>query len=309
MSTPENMLDFDALDAPESELDATPPDVTPAEATPPEATPEPATPEPVVEAAERVRDPATGRFLPQAPESMPDPTKAAEPTPEEKRVIPLAAHLEERKRLQSELTELRERLARLETPPAPPAPEPDFLEDPKGYVDARTQKALDALQKVEQRTETLTQEQQVQQFLGAVAAVESEYVKQAPDYYDALAHIRAARVEQLNELFPTATREQIQNQLRVEELQAAHALMQQGRNPSEAVYRMAQKVYGYRPKSAAPAAPAMPNLPKAPVGDPSRTLGPSGGATPEPEVDELGGGPEDMNEMIGLALKERFARR
>lgn len=313
MSTPIDEM-LDSLSPEPEGADATPLDATPEDATAPvvegEKTAASEQDSPTPEQVERARDAITGRFVPQAPAAMPDPVKAAEQN--EQRVIPLAAHLEERRRLQAELRTMEERLAALEKPPAPPAPEPDFLEDPKGYVDAKTQKALDALQKVEQQAEVLTKEQQVQQFLGQVGAVEAEYVKQAPDYYDALAHIRTARAEQLAWLFPQAEPHQIQRQIRAEELEAAYSLMQQGRNPSEAVYRMAQRVYGYTPKTAAPPAPAAkPAAPATtPAGLPTATLGPSGTAPDANDLEEMGR--DDGDELagtIGQALKERFQRK
>ena len=304
MSTPDSLL-FETLDAPESELLNAEP------APEPEApAPEPAEPaEPAPPTATRERDPATGQFLPQAPAAAPDPVKAAEePAHERPQVVPLAAHLEERRRLQAELAEMRERLSKIENPPKAPEPEPDFLEDPKGYVDAKVERAQATLKQVEQKAEMGAQEAQLNRFLQHVGAIESDYVKQTPDYYDALAHVRHARSTQLAEMFPQATPEQITQQIRTEELQAAAALLQQGRNPSEVVYQMAKKVYGYAPKPTAAPTLARPAVPQAPVGDPSATLGAPGGAPESGDEAELAGD-DDINVVLNAALSERFKRR
>jgi len=302
MSTPENNL-FETLDIPDSEpsfLDATPEDATPPDATPTEVTPE------------RERDPTTGRFVPQPPASMPDPVKvaeqaAAEPAPAEpQKVIPLGAHLAERDRWQSQVAELRERLAKLEPPPAPPKPEPDFIEDPKAYIDAKVERAQEALKQIEQKVAPVEQEAQINRLLSHVGAIEGEFVKQTPDYYEAVGHVRQARAEQLTMLYPDAPREQIFEALRREELTFAAQALQAGRNPSELAYQMAQRVFGYRPK----AADAPPPPPRPKTGDPSATLGASGSAPDAGDIDEVGR--EDGDELrstLDLAIKERFNRR
>lgn len=313
MSTPiDQMIDeLSAEDA--TPLDATPEDVTaPAVEGEKSAAPEPDSTTP--EQVERARDAITGRFTPQPPPTMPDPVKAAETADQGQKVLPLAAHLEERRRWQAEMRALEERLAKIEHPPEPPKPEPDFLEDPKGYVDAKTQKALDALQKVEQKIEPVQQQAQVQQFLQVVGSVEAEYVKQAPDYYDAIAHVRALRAEQLSLVYPQATREQIAQALQQEELQFAAQALQAQRNPSELAYQMAQRVYGYRPRTEAPAAAkpqaqAQAQTPS-PAGQPTATLGPSGAAPDVADLDEMGTNDgDDLRATLDVALRERFQRR
>jgi len=302
MSTPDNLL-FESLDAPEAELLNVDPEPAPSAPEPEPA--EPAAPP----AATRERDPVTGQFLPSAPAAAPDPVKAVEePAHEKPQVVPLAAHIEERRRMQAELAELRDRLAKIESPPKAPEPEPEFIDDPKGYVDAKVGRAMESMKQVEQKAEVGAQEAQLNRFLQHVGAIEADYVKQAPDYYDALGHVRQARMTQLTEMFPQATPEQITQQIRTEELQAAAALLQQGRNPSEVVYQMAKKVYGYAPKPTAAPTLARPAVPQAPVGDPSATLGAPGGAPESGDEAELAGD-DDINVVLNAALSERFKRR
>jgi hypothetical protein len=295
MSTEPDFIE--SLDTPEAELVPLP--IAPDEAPEPVAeTPA----EPVAEAApalpvERPRDPDTGQFLPTKEKDEP-------------RVIPLAAHLEERAKLRSELRELQERLQKLEQPAKAPEPKPDFMDDPKAYIDSTVGETREELTKLKEQAEQLTQEQQLARFTQDLAAREQVFVKDTPDYFDALAHVRMARAEQIMEVYPEATPEQITETIRREELQFAAATLRQGKNPSESVYRMAQKTYGYRPKAQAPAnAPQIPNKPavaKAPVGDPSLTLGSSGGA---PADDEAGITPDDLYGELNEAIASRFGSK
>ncbi len=124
MSTPEPEF-LPTLDVTDEEFDSTPPAPEPEAEPAPAAEPAAAAPAPAPAAP---RDPATGQFLAQPPASMPDPVKAAEaPKPEEpeQRVIPLAAHLEERRQLRAEIAKLHDRLAKIETPPKAEEPPPD----------------------------------------------------------------------------------------------------------------------------------------------------------------------------------------
>ena len=128
--------------------------------------------------------------------------------------------------------------------------------------------------------------------------------KQNPDYYDALGHIRQARAEQLQEMYPQATREQISQQLRQEEINTAVTFLQQGKNPSESIYRMASKVYGYQAKSQAVQRPV---IAQAPVADPSHTLGSTGGAPTDEEAGEQNS--DETGDVLREALAARFGKR
>jgi len=298
---------FDSLDAPESELPPSLPEPAAAPAAEPAA---PAPVAPVPATIEAARDPVSGRFALKPEAAAPaEPAAPTAPTPEPAKVIPLAAHLEERTRWKSEMKALEDRLARLEKPAEPAAPEPDFVTDPKGYVDAKTERALTALKQVEERLEPVQQATELQQFLGHVAAVEGEFVRATPDYYEALEHVRQVRASQIAELYPAATQAQIAQQLLSEEVSVARQLVAQGRNPAETVYRLA-RTYGFAPKAAATpaaAAPAAPAVPKAPVADPTATLGSSAGSPAPAEEDELAG-IETAEDMLKVALRERFRK-
>lgn len=266
---------------------------TPDTATPPAAEPEKAAAEP--EKAE-----------PKAPEAK------------EARQIPLAAHLEERNKLRGEIEQMRserkaleERLARLENPPKPPAPEPDYVADPKGYVDAKVKGALEQLnaeklapltEQVEKSGKTAEQaaaESQFQRFMGDLASSEQVFIQSTPDYYDALGHLRTIRFAELQIAHPDATQEQIANAVRQEELQMAAQLMRQGRNPHDVAYQIA-KARGYTAKAAAPAAPVVSAVPAQKQLPPDQSLGAASGG---------GDAVDEEADPFETAMKEMFRKR
>jgi hypothetical protein len=238
-------------------------------------------------------------------------------------MVPVAALVAERKKWQEELAARDARLAELEQRLPKPAPEPeptppDFLEDPKGYVDAQVKQALDKLNKVEQSTTKLTEEQQqAAQFAAFAQQVDSaqqEFASKTADYQDALNHVRTARYEQLKVLAPGADEAAIVRQIQMEELTFAKSMLDAQRNPAEAIYQYARTL-GYQPKQAAAAAGSAGAAPPAagiPAFQPNaaaaaRTLGASGGTPPaaDPTQDGLG----DGLDVFDTALQERFGRR
>jgi hypothetical protein len=308
MSTnPDDFLSsLDVQDTEEMVIEAPDTEAPAAEAapeTPPEPTPD------------RARDAQTGQFVPQPPKDMPDPVKAAEAPKEERQVLPLAAHLEERRAWRKseeakdeQIRQLNERLTRLEKPAEVAAPEPDFIEDPKAYIDAKVGQVAETAKAIEQRAEALTQEQQVGRLVEALGSIESEFVKQTPDYYEALAQVREARSTQLSMLFPEATADQIRQTINREELQLGAQLLSQGRDPAATMYEQAKRVYGFRPKSAQPAPIPAPPASTRPTGDPSATLGSSGGTAADGQLEELDGGDDETPEGVLKQLRGRFQR-
>lgn len=271
-----------------------------------------ATPEPTATPAEPAAEPEKAAAKPEKPEAQ------TPPEPKEPRQIPLAAHLEERNKLRSEIEQeraarktLEERLAKLENPPKPPDPEPDYVADPKGYVDAKVKGALEKLnaeklapltEQVEKSGKTAEQaaaEGQFQRFMGDLASSEQVFMQSKPDYYDALGHIRTIRFNELQIAHPEATQEQIANAVRQEELQMAAALMRQGRNPHDVAYQIA-KARGYTPKAAAPPAPVVGTVPAQKQLPPDQSLGAGAGG---------GDAPEEEADPFDTAMKEMFRKR
>lgn len=218
-----------------------------------------------IPADEVVEAPQTGEKPDEAPqpeEKAPIESKAPAPTPEQKqkRDVPLAVFLEEKKHFtkaieerDGKIAELNARLERLENPAKP---EPDYATDPKGYIahatKAAAQEVIGKLEEtrkdigeVKDATKQTREEQAHTKFLSDVASAEESFVQSRPDYYDALAHVRKIHVAQIREFAPDATDEQIMQKIGNDELAMARAAIQQGRNPSEIVYRMAAH-YGYK---------------------------------------------------------------
>lgn len=244
----------------------------------------------------------------KAPEAKPEPKVEAKPEPKE-RTIPLAAHLEERRALKAELDAVRAEIAALKNPPKAPAPEPAYEQDPKAYTDHKVQTALEKLQALEQKTQTVEQttqqatEQVMQQrFLQDLSAAETMFVKENPDYFDAIGHIRQVRARQLQMFDPNITQEQISQVIRNEEIGMAIQLARAGRNPITTAYELAQ-AYGYQRRQPKPAEGL--DLPKVPAPKklpPEQTLGSGdGGATQEVEA--------ESQDPFEDAFKEMFARK
>lgn len=230
-------------------------------------------------------------------------------------VVPHAALHEAR----SELKQLRAKIAELESQPklsadelaalkdlretrakAQEAKDPDFLEDPKGYVDSKVTKALKKLEEVETGSKETKQTIEQQRFVQAVSSnaqqQEAEFTQKAPDYRDALTHARQVRANQLKMIYPQATEQQIAGQLLQEEFSAAAQILQSGGNVAEFAYNYA-KTLGYQPK----AAPATDTGGKQPDKDAARTLGSGGGGASNEDGEE-----GDAMPVFSAALAERF---
>jgi hypothetical protein len=262
--------------------------------------------EPPADKDPQVRD-ETGKFASdkpkeetkvEAPKEQPKPEVKAEP-----RTIPLAAHLEERKALKSEMDQLRAEIAALKNPPKAPAPIPEFQDDPKAYVDHKAQSVVERLEATSKQVEEAQKTAQMSaqqaervQFQNYLQQTEAQFVAQTPDYYDALGHIRQIRAKQLQVFDPNITQEQIRDVIIREEMGLAEQIARQGRNPSQTAYEIA-KAYGYTPKAAQQAAAAIAELPKV-AGPkqlpPDQTLG-----TGSAPVDDTTGEPDAFEQAFG----------
>lgn len=217
------------------------------------------------------------------------------------------AALEAQPRLTAEDAELLKNLRQRQQQPQEPA-DPDFLQDPKGYVDTKLTRALKKLEAAEttanETRQQLEQRNQVAEMMGVVQAHERTFVASTPDYNQALAHLRNIRTQQLQLLYPQATAAQIHQQISREELAGAHQALQAGQNPAEVVYKYAQTL-GYKPAQSTPAATPTPTPPV--DRSAARTLGSGGGGSPSSDASET----EDPLPEFTAALKERFgvARR
>lgn len=239
----------------------------------------------------------------------------AKPSDKTEKVVPLRALQEEReaaKELKRQIAELqaqpklseedRQLLAELKAAKAAQsAPkEVDFMDDPKGYVDAKVQAALDQLKAIDTKAETtssqVVQRQQYDALINAISASETAFVAENPDYYDALNHVRAVRANQIRLMDPSVDDAHIQKLIAQEELVAAHQLIQKGADPCKFAMEYA-KTIGYAKKEA-PKAETKQEADKSAV----RTMG-SGGADAPDAMDE-----DDPNAEF-LAVKAAFRRR
>jgi hypothetical protein len=254
----------------------------------------------------QVRDEA-GKFASDKPKEEAKVEAPKEQPKPEPKSIPLAAHLEEKNKLAAKLDAMERELNALKNPPKAPVPIPEFQEDPKGYIDHRTQSVVEKLEatskQIEEakRTAEMSVEQaQHVQFVNHLQQAEAMFVAQAPDYHDALTHIRQVRARQLQVFDPNITQEQIRDTIIREEMGLAKQLAMQGRNPAQVAYEIA-KAQGYTPKAAQQAAAVAPELPKV-AGPkqlpPDQTLGsasaPVADATDEPDAFE-----QAFSEMFG----------
>ena len=139
-------------------------------------------------------------------------------------------------------------------------------------------------------------------FAQTLQAAEAAFVKETPDYYDALNHVRQVRVQQLKLMAPGITDQQIAQAIGNEEMNLSMQLARDGRNPITTVYELA-KAYGYQKKQAAPSnVTQLPNVPGLKQLPPDQTLGSGDG----------GGGDEadaESKDPFAEAFAEMFGKR
>lgn len=244
---------------------------------------------------------------------------SVKPTPEQLYQNAQAAIREtrgENKALKAQLQELTAKIEALSKPPTKaeePPPEPDFLADPKAYVDDAKSKLAKLTEQIEsdkkQQTEAQQKQQQAQETWNKVIAAESEFAAATPDYYDAINHVRAIRAEQIKIEFresedrePTA--DEIGAIISVQEANGARTLIAKGKNPSKFYYEYA-KTFGYKPKAAADQATTTTATSK-PDKDAVRTMG-SGGAADSGGGDEPAGD-SPLGGLLAAAQNEHRAQ-
>jgi hypothetical protein len=233
---------------------------------------------------------------------------------------------------QSEIKELRKKISELESRPAlskeqqaaldklketeqaTKEAEPDFLADPKGYVDAKVKAALDKLEGSEKQTkeeaEKIKQQQALTNLLSATARAEASFTETTPDYHKALTHVREIRKQQLKMLYPDATDQQVGQQLASEEIAIAHQALTRNQNPAEFIYNLS-KTYGYKPPEKEKPAEQQAQQKqqqnaqaKKPADkDAARSMGSGGGDLPDNDD------PGPNTPELAVALAERFKKR
>jgi hypothetical protein len=253
----------------------------------------------------------TGKFAPK--DGKKEEPKAVEAPVEqpkhEPKTIPLAAHLEEKNKLAARLEVMERELNALKNPPKQPAPQPEFNDDPKGYIDHQAKSVVERLEatskqieEAKRTAEMSAQQAEHVQFVNYLQQAEAQFVAQTPDYHEALTHIRQIRAKQLKVFDPNINDDQVRDTIIREEMGLATQLAKQGRNPAQTAYQIAQ-AYGYTPKQAAAQQEAAPELPKV-AGPkqlpPDQTLG-SGSAPVEDAT--------DITDSFDKAFSEMFGKR
>lgn len=189
---------------------------------------------------------------------------------------------------------------------------PDFLQDPKGYVDSNLKQAIkevkEATKEAKEAKDELKQHQTLQAVITTATSQVNEFVATTADYPKAIEHVRNVRRGQLEMLYPQATADQIGAVLAREEITLASQIVTQGKNFAEFAYEYAKKM-GYQP----PKPPDPTPQPAAKKVDASavRTLG-SGGTDSEPEDDESSHPNSEFRAIQKEAREEvraRFRRR
>ena len=234
-------------------------------------------------------------------------------------MVPVRIMVEERRRLQAQIDAANQRAAEFETqlkaPPAPaadlqtPPEEIDFLEDPKGYIDAHTKALATEVVRLREVNEAMTNAQSRQQaesaFRSAVAQSESAFVTDNPDYFSALAHARTVRASQLTITNPEYGPNELTRQITAEENALSMRAFQTERSPAKLLVEYA-KTLGWLPGQQAPAGRALPANTQADDDLAARraaagSLGAGGGGGFEPEF-------AGQIDPLAQAMRERYGR-
>ena len=188
------------------------------------------------------------------------------PEPEEEakqeKNVPLAALEGERRKRQqleqdlnstkeklTELAELREEMKQWkQAQHNVQHPQPDYWEQPKGYVDAQVEKASKSIDDVKQSNEELRQQveyfNQVNNLKASIDSQQEVYRKEHDDYDQALDHVR--KIQAANLELGGVSPEQVGQALVNNEIQLAATLSEMKMSYPEYIYKMAQNM-GYNP--------------------------------------------------------------
>ena len=179
-------------------------------------------------------------------------TPPASTEPDLKNWVPLSAHLEEkaeRKRLEKlyqdaaqERARLDERYKLIEERLRPQPQVPDKAQDPVGYLEAQIEQAKKAAEPVQQLQQRLEAWEMQQRVAATVGNAEQEFAKGKEDYWNAVEHIRQARLKQYA-LAGLDAQQQVQA-LHADTANWTISLLRAEKNPAEATYELA-KSYGY----------------------------------------------------------------
>lgn len=219
-----------------------------------ETTTEPAPSEPQ-EATEAPSDPVEAEATSE-PDGEPE-NAAEDDSKPPAGYVPHGAMHSERMRAQNAEAALNEMRAEIEAlkaaQPAPePEPVPDQFADPEAYNAWVQRQAQAPLEQVQQIQAQLREQQEMQYLNSAVIADEQSFVKEKPDYKDAIDFALQARAKQLAIFAPDGTPEaQLLQAAQKERVDVVRQAIQAGRRPAEVLYRISEG-FGYQAKAPEP---------------------------------------------------------
>ena len=164
--------------------------------------------------------------------------------------------------LESRLAELQ---AKVSTPKKEEEQAPDFSYDPTANLDYRTKRVegqIEQYRKEQTQREAAQadyseRQQRIHEGINKVREHEARFREAHADYDAAVDHardhLRKAIVTQNQIWGRFASEDQIANHIATLELQTAFQALDNGLNPAEVVYKLAQQQYGYTPGQAPPA--------------------------------------------------------
>lgn len=243
-----------------------------AEAATPAEPVEPVTPEP---------EPEPAKAEAKEPKAEPEP-KADEPAKAEEKGEdgePKTVDVRALQEARAESRELKQMLQTLEQrtnailsaqQQAQPKPEekkePEIPADPIGKLDwlvEQVQQGNMSREEAEQQARVAGEQREFGKY---VDSLEKQFAETAPDYWDAVKHVASVRDQQYQLAYPHLSAQERQAFIREEWQAIARSNIQQGRNPAEQIYRLAE-MSGYKKAQAAPEDQPAPNAQPQPKTD------------------------------------------
>lgn len=214
--------------------------------------------------------------------------------------VPLAVLLDERKGFQSRIDQLSEKAAkadafmdrmedinRRKAEEAAKPEEPEYLDDPKGYIDHKAgeakQAATESKENITQLREMSEAQAQIQQTVNRLQSYDTEFIKAGnEDLYDAIEHVRSVNVQ--NGLDMGLNQQQAEQEAAKAMFMTQAQVLNRNKNPSEYIYNLAKR-WGYSKAVAEPAKPTEDADDIIAAGQDAQSMG--GGAAPgEDQHDE-----------------------
>ena len=179
--------------------------------------------------------------------------------------VPLAVLLDERRNFQERIDTMNQNLGKFEAlqtkvdtfmenkkAEEEAVPDPEYLDDPKAYVDHQVTKAEKASKEtadnVTEMRESHEAQARMQQINARLGSIDADFVKDNTDYYEALEHVRRVNIE--NGMDMGMTEQQAGDQAARAIMMTQAQVMQKGINPAEYMYKMAKR-WGYKTAAAA----------------------------------------------------------